>query len=340
MPITTLDGALAGMKPPVEFTKAVTGTMVSGRPHSLLYLAGNPGAGVAPAVGAKGAALTSYPGKLPFTNPTAGQNTHLARLQAQCTIAGTLVLCDRLWHNNLDTLTGVGTELWIGGTIVSSSVANPSVITLSAATVLSDGDSVTIVGHSGSTPDINGTHIISNVNAGAGTFTIPINVSGGGSGGACYISPPARDRNGQALGVDIMAGAEIAAATGAGTPNLTLKYINSAGEVSKSGAGIIAGIASSIQGSFYQIGLAAGDLGVRGVQSFTLSASWTQGKISIVLYRVLARLELTAANIPNAIDMLTGGFPKMFDNTVPFLIFIPSTTTTSNIVGHMIYSQG
>ena len=44
MAITTVDGALAGMQWPRFFAKAVTGTMVAGRPWSTWALAGNPGA--------------------------------------------------------------------------------------------------------------------------------------------------------------------------------------------------------------------------------------------------------------------------------------------------------
>jgi hypothetical protein len=84
--------------------------------------------------------------------------------------------------------------------------------------------------------------------------------------------------------------------------------------------------------------LAVGDRGIRKAQSLTLSATWTSGTIHVVLYRILARLELLA-QIPNAIDALTGGFVRLYDNTVPFLVFIPSTTTTSNITGHVIWSQ-
>ena len=39
MAITTLDGAIAGMQYPKDFSKAVTGTLVAGRLHSLFYLA-------------------------------------------------------------------------------------------------------------------------------------------------------------------------------------------------------------------------------------------------------------------------------------------------------------
>ncbi len=48
MAITTVDGALAGFRPAEKILKAVTGTLVAGRPHSLFYLAGIPGAAVAP----------------------------------------------------------------------------------------------------------------------------------------------------------------------------------------------------------------------------------------------------------------------------------------------------
>ena len=68
--------------------------------------------------------------------------------------------------------------------ITSSSVADPSVITATAHG-FSNGDSIVIAGHSGSTPDINGTHIISGV--ATNTFTIPVNVTTGGTGGTATV---------------------------------------------------------------------------------------------------------------------------------------------------------
>lgn len=268
MAITTLDGALAGMQYPREFAKAVTGTMVAGRPISLFYLAGMPGAAVAPTPGIGGAVLTTYAGQIPFSNPVSG-NTYLSRFQGQATIAGTLLLCDRLWHNS-------------GITITSTSLQ---------------------------------------------TFTSSLDI-------------PARDASGLALGNQVYAGVEVSGATGAGVPTLTLTYTNDASVAGKTATNIVATVATSAAGTFYPIGLAAGDTGIRRAQGLTLSATWTSGTIHVVLYRVLARLELTAANTPNALDMLTSGFPRLYDNTVPFLIFIPSTTTTSNISGQVIYTQG
>jgi len=69
--------------------------------------------------------------------------------------------------------------------VVSSSVANPSVITTSTPHGLTTGDTTTIAGHSGSTPDINGAHVVTVLTT--TTFTIPINVTVGGTGGTATM---------------------------------------------------------------------------------------------------------------------------------------------------------
>lgn len=270
MAITTLDGALAGMQAARYFAKNVTGTMVAGRPWSLWALAGNPGAGSFNSTLA-GVALDStsaqVSGQIPFTNPVSG-NSYLARFQAGATIAGTLLLCDRLWHN--------------GGFTITSNTSQ---------TVNSAGF-------------------------------------------------PARDLNGSTNGDGVLLGLEISAAAGAAAPTITVGYTNQAGTGSRSAVNIFPTANSPAAGSFFPIGLQAGDTGVRSVQTLQLSASWVSGTMNLVAYRVLAALELTGANVPNAIDALTSGFPRLYYGVVPFLVFIPSTTTTSNISGQMIVTQG
>ena len=335
MAITTLDGALAGMQYPRDFSKAVTGTMVAGRMVSTFYLAGRPGAASAPTPGLKGAALTSYAGQIPFSNPVSG-NTYLGRFSGMATIAGMILLCDRLWHNSGITITSTSAQV-IGNTVSSSSVANPSVITCSANVPFANGDVVNIQGHTGSTPDINGIHTISNVSG--ATFTIPVDVTVGGTGGTVGIALPARDANGARSGEEVYVGVEVSSNVGAGTPTLTVNYTNSSGVGNRSGTSIIATAASPIAGSFYEIGLQAGDTGVQTIQSFTMNATWTSGTIHLVAYRVLARLPVLA-QMPNAIDMITSGFPRLYNDSVPYIMFLPNTTTTSNISGNLVYTQG
>ncbi len=74
-----------------------------------------------------------------------------------------------------------GIDVGINAAITSSSVANPTVITTTTPHGIKTGQTVTIEGHSGSTPPINGTHIATRT--GASTLTIPVNVTVGGTGG-------------------------------------------------------------------------------------------------------------------------------------------------------------
>ena len=268
MAITTLDGVIAGMQYPRNIIKTATPALVVGRPHSLFYLAGSPGAAVAPTPGIAGAALTTYAGQIPFTNPVSG-NSYLARFTGQATAAGgRLLLCDRLWHNS-----------------------GMSITAITAQTINS-------------------------------------------------VAWPARSADGTVNGENVLIGVEVSTILGAGAPTLSMSYTNQAGTSGKTGNGIITVVTLSAVGAFYMIGLAAGDTGVRSIQTYTRSATSTSGVEHLVAYRILASLELTAAQVPNAIDALTSGFPRLFDNSVLFLLFIPAATTASVIGGQVIWSQG
>lgn len=270
MAITTLDGAIAGMQWPRPFAKAVSATLVAGRPASLWSLAGTPGAGAFDTT-LNGVVLSQSSaqvnGAINFVDPGSG-NSYLARLQAAATQPGTLLLLDRLWHN--------------GGFTITSTAAQ--------------------------------------------TITSP--------------TFPARDAGGLTNGDGVLLAVEVSAATGAGTPTLTAAYTNSAGTASRSATNIDPTVATSAIGAFYRIGLQAGDVGVRSVQSLTLSATWTSGTINLVAYRQLAALELPAGLTPNALDALTSGFPRLYNGTTPFLVFIPSTTTATNVSGQAVWTQG
>lgn len=150
---------------------------------------------------------------------------------------------------------------------------------------------------------------------------------------------PARDRNGSADGNGVYIGLEVTAATGAGTPVLSMSYTNSDGVAGMVGTQIDTYLASSAVGAFYRIGLGAGDVGVRSIQTFTSSASMTSGSVSLVAYRILASLELSGSNVPNAIDAVTGSLPICYDGTVPFLIHIPTSTSATQVAGVVTFAQ-
>jgi hypothetical protein len=265
--ITTLDGIIAGMRPPEEFLKVGTTMEAVGTWHSMLYAPGRPGAAVAPSPGLGGAALTSYAGQIPFVNPGSG-NSYLARLQASASLSGCLMLLDRLWHNS--------------GLVVA---------TLTAQTINS-------------------------------------------------VAWPARDRDGSANGEGVLVAIECSTATtNAGIiSNTTLSYTNQAGVSGRTAT--ISWPATAVAGTFVPFNLQAGDTGIRSIQNCTLGTSYGGGAIHLVAYRTLARLELMLANTGGAIDALTGGFPRLYDDTVSFLLWQPTGITATTVMGQLIVTQG
>jgi hypothetical protein len=272
MAITTLDGALAGMQYPRMFAKAVSGTLVAGRPFSSWGLAGIPGAGTySAALNGIGYDRTST-GALGFDNPSSG-NSYLARLAASVTQAGVLVLCDRIHQCGGFTITSTGAQAITTGTL------------------------------------------------------------------------NARSADATSNGEGVLAGVEISATTGSGTPTITLNYTNQAGTTGRSATNIIPTVATSIANTFYPIGLQAGDTGIRAVTNasggaLTLSATWTSGTMNLVFYRPIAALALPGALIPGEIDAITSGFPRIMDSSCLFFLFYPNTTSTSNIQGQVAWTQG
>lgn len=267
MAITTLDQAIAGMRPPEFFSIQNTPTLVAGRPASMVYLAGYPGAATAPSPGMAGESLTSYNGAIPL--PPASNNTHVSSFSAVASgQPGMLILCDRLWQN-------------------------------------------------------------SGINI---TSTSPQSVNS--------VTWPARDKNGATSGDGVYIGVEVSGATGSGTPTLTLTYTNSSGAPTRTGTNIRPTVASSAIGTFYPIGLAAGDTGVRSIQTYQQSATWTSGTIHLVAYRPILALPIFATGIPATIDALSSGLPRIYNNSCLFLIFIPQTTSATGFTGSVVFTQG
>lgn len=268
MAITTIDQIIAGMIPPEDFIKVGATMEAVGVHHSFFYVAGRPGAAAVPTPGLAGAALTSYAGQIPFTNPASG-NSYLARLQASANIIGCLLLLDRLWHNS-----GI------------------AVTTTTAQTINS-------------------------------------------------VAFPPRDRNGTINGENILVAIEVSTATtnASAITNTTMSYTNSAGVNAKT-ATIPSFPATAVAGTFVPFMLEAGDTGIKSIQTITLGTSYGGGAIHLVAYRILARLEIAVVNVGNAIDAISGGFVRMFNNTVPFLVWLPSATTALTLAGQLIYTQG
>ena len=135
-----------------------------------------------------------------------------------------------------------------------------------------------------------------------------------------------------------MAAVEWSATGGAGTPTVTLSYTDQAGGVGKSAT--LTGVTAPPVGTFEIFAPTAINGGVRAPTSFIQSATRTSGAMHLVLFRQLAALRISAANIPDAIDALTGKFGRIIDNAALELVWFPSSTTAATFIGSYAETQG
>jgi len=268
MAITTLDGVIAGARPPEDIYKVGTAPEAAGQFFSYFYSAGRPGAAAAPTPGLAGETLTSYAGQIPWTNPVSG-NSYLMRFGGSATQAGKIILLDRLWHNS--------------GIVVTTTTAQT-------------------------------------INS---------------------VAWPPRSADGTSNGECVMVAIEVRTATtnASAITNTTMSYTNQAGASDKI-ATIDSFPATAVAGTFVQFRLAAGDTGVRSIQSITLGTSYAGGAIHLVAYREIVEVPMPLANAGWYVDTVTSGFPRLFDNSVLFIVWHAVSTTAVNFDGSFVYTQG
>lgn len=271
MAITTLNGVIAGMRPPTAVTKLNFTAVGSGYFHSSLYLAGMPGAAAAPAEGINGAQKTSLVGQIPFPSAVGGTNIYLAGLEAAVgSNCGGLMLCDLLWQNS--------------GVVVTTT--------------------------------------------GAQAITFP--------------GLPARDQNGTSTGVGCLLALEVVTATGNAAPvtTITASYTDTdgnSGNTASLGQALPNGNTAGWTSVF---DLAAGDKGIQSVASVTLGTSLVSGSISLKVIRPIAFLDLVADNRISAKDVIQLGMPRMYDSSVPYLLYLTTGTSVGRLSARVSYAQG
>lgn len=157
------------------------------------------------------------------------------------------------------------------------------------------------------------------------------------------VTWPARDLNGSTNGEGVYLALEVSSVMGTGTPTITVSYTNSAGTSGRTGTGIFPAAANAGIGSWWPIGLQAGDTGVRSVQSITFSATWgTAGVLHLVAYRLIALFSNTRAPVMNvAEDAVTLAMPQLWNNSVLQPILFPGgTSNTAQGAFNVTYTQG
>lgn len=126
------------------------------------------------------------------------------------------------------------------------------------------------------------------------------------------------------------------ATTNAAVVVLTVSYTNSAGVSGR--AGTITMPATAQLGTFVPMVMQAGDRGVRSIQSITQAAA-IGGTYHLVAYRRICSARCLIANLPGQAAERRIKAP-LADNSVPFLVWLPTATTALTIAGEITYSQG
>lgn len=141
---------------------------------------------------------------------------------------------------------------------------------------------------------------------------------------------------------------------GAGAPNITLTYTNSANVASRVTpatlpSGLTAAPVTSIVYSGTGAGkygpfvpLVGGDAGIRSVQSIQLSATYTSGVLNLVLCKPLCTLPITTLGVTCERDLVNQfmSMPKIFDGAcLSFLMLAgQATPVASALSGHLEFA--
>ncbi len=176
---------------------------------------------------------------------------------------------------------------------------------------------------------------ISGVSAASGVIVIWDNTWVWGSGGSGWsvttttaqntTSPAALTRP-DSTGVNTEAWFHVLATMGAGAATPVLSYTDESGNAGST-TGTLGYSATSIIGSMYQFPLAAGDYGVRSVQSLTLTTSMTSGTAAIRIMRRVATIPCVA-NVGFKFDAYDLGMP-LISNDAALMVGVQSSSTAS-----------
>jgi hypothetical protein len=150
---------------------------------------------------------------------------------------------------------------------------------------------------------------------------------------------PARDRSASSNGDGVFAAILVSTATTNGSPvtNTTITYTDSAGNAGNTGT-ITSFPATAVAGTWVPFNLAAGDTGIRTIETLTLGTSYGGGTIHLVMYRPIVYVPLTTAGV--GASMPGGQMRRIWDSTCLVPVYDLTGTSGGVVSGLITYSQG
>jgi hypothetical protein len=164
--------------------------------------------------------------------------------------------------------------------------------------------------------------------------------------------PAGRHTNGQGLRAYVVASVGAATtAMGAGTPNIQITYTDQGGNTGNTTPAVLpVGTTAAPKGSIVHSGtgagkygpfmpLAAGDSGIRSVEQFNLSSTYTSGQLNLVICRPLLTLPMTTIGVAAERDLLNQvpSLPRVYDGAnLTWLMYAGAATpVNSAFYGHL-----
>lgn len=152
---------------------------------------------------------------------------------------------------------------------------------------------------------------------------------------------PARDVNGSSDGEGYGIGILVILATGnaAAVTTITISYTDQNGTAGKT-ATVASFPATAVAGTVVFARLAAGDTGVRSIQSITLGTTLVSGSIFLFAYRGIISQSSATANAggPALTNVLDPG-PRLYNGVCLFPVGLMSATTATTLVGTIIATE-
>lgn len=154
MPITTLNDAIAKTVATYDFFKTGAAMEAAGICYVPIYTAGRPGPALANGAALAGSSLTNtdstpITGSFPIKQPSSPEERiYITRLQTCSNLAHSVLLCDRLWHNDSiaeTTTTGqtINSVAWPSRDLLNSPCGSGVMVGIEVSTATTNVSAVT-----------------------------------------------------------------------------------------------------------------------------------------------------------------------------------------------------
>lgn len=143
-----------------------------------------------------------------------------------------------------------------------------------------------------------------------------------------------------ALGAQVEAWWDIYTVMGAGTPTVfTITYTDQ--DANTGNTGTLTGFAATAAaGRAFRFTLAAGDTGVRSIQSYTANVSMTSGAMGLVLRRKVTAIGSALGNTGQTLDFAKIGLPRVYDSACLEVLWLASSASSQTVGGDLQIVQG